>query len=153
MSAETITLFAADGTIDRNPSVEPRLQRALTEIYGRVSHMPLFPKGGECLTATVGLSLEYGLKGQAGWFLVDEPTDPEGVKDRFQTHFWTHAGFTIYDLLHTQFNPFLKEQLPEGIIIVEMGNPLYQRYITPNHPFVEQFGLDRGEDFNLRDYR
>ena len=80
MSAETITLFAADGTIDRNPSVEPRLQRALTEIYGRVSHMPLFPKGGECLTATVGLSLEYGLKGQAGWFLVDEPTDPEGVK-------------------------------------------------------------------------
>lgn len=141
-----ITLFAADGSIQTNPNWDTRIIEPLQTVYAEIKKSPLFPSG-ECISASVDLFFKHGFNIEGGWFLVDRPSEADLITGRFQTHFWSYhresTGSTIYDLTLAQFNLHLTNPVPQGIIIVEMGTRLWQRYIDANNPIIDHFGLER----------
>lgn len=140
-----ITLFAADGTVKPDPGIDPETERILRDVYQIVIEIPGFPTA-DCPTA-VDLLYHHGLEPESGWFLVDRLPNENSMIERFLPHFWnTNANRdSIYDLTLPQFNPYLFEPLPKGLIVVEMGNPLYQKYINRNNPLAQQLGLATAE--------
>lgn len=141
MSAENITLFATDGSIQTNPNLGP-LAVMLTYVSEEIKSLQNYPS---CCSNAALMLIRHGFTLQTGWFLTDLPDQQTDVPEivRFRDHSWSLRDEKIFDLTAFQVNPYLIKPLPEGIIVVERGSPLYTRYIDPNNPIVEQFGLER----------
>lgn len=143
MSAETITLFAPDGS-QTNPDIDPEIERALRDAYQRVSKIPDFPKAA-CPDAAMHFLLKYGLEPERGYFLVDRMPSVNSRLELFRPHIWTPNSTkdAIYDLTLSQFNEYLLEPVPEGILVIEKDSPLYRRYFGPSNPLTDQLYLRR----------
>lgn len=139
MSTETITLFASDGSVQTDPELDPNLEGVLRGLYRKVKDSPKFPMSCNDISLLLA-GQEFGF--EFGWFYTDKPSETDKVMERFHPHSWATMGRINYDLVLKQFSSKLFQPVPEGIIIVEQGSALYNRYINKHSPLVSQLGLD-----------
>lgn len=98
--------------------------RELSKIYDRFSSIPGFPKGFCPPTSDKVAAL--GFQPKAGWFKTDKPFDPKNQK---RAHLWClDREESIVDLTASQFNTELENPVPEGALIINKEDPLYERY-------------------------
>lgn len=117
-----IQAFNIVGQIDRRSvaKLTPELRKKIEKVYQEFSQKKGFPY--DCGIASPLLSVRLGLQMVKGYFRVDGPLNE-------LPHVWTKdAGGQIVDFTAAQFNPYLEKHVPNGILIVQPGEPLYERY-------------------------
>ncbi|MBI2541793.1 hypothetical protein HYV80_03740 [Candidatus Woesearchaeota archaeon] len=107
--------------------IPPDFLRELKEVYRGVSQLPGFPIG-HCLSVSEPLAKKFGLKLIRGFFVLDRSVDENPY--RIEPHKWCEdSDERIIDLTAHQFNRGLDELLPEGVLVIEPGDPLNRRYL------------------------
>lgn len=106
-----------------NDELLTKIQNIYNELTQKDKDFP-FPYD-KCMPTSQRLSGEFGLRFVSGRFRVDHL--PRRI--RKIPHFWVEdADGTIVDLTASQFNIWLNEPIPAGMLVVTSRDPLYRRY-------------------------
>ncbi|MCL5125400.1 MAG: hypothetical protein M1511_13070 [Deltaproteobacteria bacterium] len=96
-------------------------------IYLRLKDETNFP-AGYCWEASIRVE-SWGYRRVRGYFRLDTPIAEDGAL--FEPHGWNlDDQGRIIDMTASQFNDGLnhESQIPEGVLIIEEDDPLYNRY-------------------------
>jgi hypothetical protein len=144
MSMEVITYFPSPGYSEAEIALDARQVEILHEAYEQISMNAHFP---ECCAISADALANKGFSRKTGWFQTDLPNDVSMIPTRnYQGHGWNMLDDKIIDLTAVQFNSFLYEEnrLPSGVIVIQRGNNLFQRYVAKPSPTAKKLGrLDR----------
>lgn len=109
------------------PRINDELLAKIQNIYNKLTQEDKdfpFPYG-TCRPTSQRLSDEFGLRFVSGRFRVDHL--PRRIRKIH--HFWVEdADGTIIDLTVSQYNIWLNEPIPMGMLVVTSKDPLYKRY-------------------------
>jgi hypothetical protein len=102
----------------------------LKRIYQEVSKWPGFPKEW-CKDVSGKVQRELGLRTKDSWFLLDfAVTSFDGYSRLVSYHVCSvDQDENLIDLTASQFNPYLRNPIPSGILILPPENQLCERYL------------------------
>lgn len=108
--------------------VDPCIRNQLIGIYNEYAGAAGFPMD-YCEEVAGTINDRLGIPIQVGAFLLDKPRrEDEELLIAYQ-HVFSNLNGNIVDLTAHQFNRWLNNPLPRGVIVITASSPLYGRYV------------------------